>query len=173
MSKGVKSFFDSHFHKYVDKPDFYSIIAREIQSVYSNARNLKLLDVGCGDGRFIRALVNEGIKGDYVATDLSYNMLSEATVNLKGYDVKLFLADGFELPLTDSVKFDVIHIDSVLHHLIGRTRGESMNLVDKMLNVTYWQAFSEWYFDSRRVLLFLTYYSDNNLISNFLWLETD
>ena len=135
MSKDVKSFFESHFHRYVDKPDFYSLIAREVKNLVVRDKQLSLLDVGCGDGRFIKALIKEGVSANYVAMDLSFNMLSNAATNLNCKEVQLFLADAFKLPLKDSLEFDVIHVDSVLHHLIGRTRGKSMKLVEKMLNI--------------------------------------
>ncbi|MPZ07158.1 MAG: methyltransferase [Nitrososphaeraceae archaeon] len=134
MSKGVKSFFESHYHRYVDRPDFYLSIAKEIKKVLPDGRRLAFLDVGCGDGGFIKAMIEQGIEADYLATDLSLNMLLKASANLVNYDVDLFQADAFQLSLKESRKFDIIHIDSVLHHLIGKTRGESLELVKKMLN---------------------------------------
>jgi SAM-dependent methyltransferase len=134
MSKGVKSFFDSHFHRYVDKPEFYLSLAKEIKRVLPTEKQLSFLDVGCGDGGFIKALIEQGIVAKYLATDLSFNMLVKASDNLSGLDVDMLQADALQLSLRESQKFDIIHIDSVLHHLIGRTRGESVELVKRMLN---------------------------------------
>jgi SAM-dependent methyltransferase len=96
---------------------------------------LNFLDVGCGDGGFIKALIKQGVVADYLATDLSFNMLVRASDNLAGYDeVNMLQADALQLSLKESQKFDIIHIDSVLHHLIGKTRGESIEIVRRMLN---------------------------------------
>ena len=63
-------------------------------------------------------------------------MISIARKNIRNYKtVELILADGFNLPLISDTKFDIIHLASVLHHLIGRTKGESMHLIKKMLDL--------------------------------------
>jgi SAM-dependent methyltransferase len=62
-------------------------------------------------------------------------MLNMAKKNLNYPTVELFLADGFRLPLKSESKFDLIHIDSVLHHLIGNTKHQNMSLVNLMLKV--------------------------------------
>jgi hypothetical protein len=43
------------------------------------------------------------------------------------------VADGFNLPISTETKFDLIHLDSVLHHLIGRNRNQSLSLVKRLL----------------------------------------
>jgi SAM-dependent methyltransferase len=138
MSKNVKSFFESHFHRYINKPDFYASIATEIKGAIPKDRRLRFLDVGCGDSSFIKALSVAGVEADFLATDLSFNMIVKSISNLKGYhhqhDVDLVVADAFELPLKESLRFDIIHIDSVLHHLIGRTRGESERLAERIID---------------------------------------
>ncbi|MDQ6865575.1 MAG: hypothetical protein M3044_17325 [Thermoproteota archaeon] len=39
------------------------------------------------------------------------------------------MCDGLKKPLKPEVKFDIIDVDSVLHHLIGRIRTESVRLI--------------------------------------------
>jgi SAM-dependent methyltransferase len=62
-------------------------------------------------------------------------MINMAKKNLNYPRVELFLADGFRLPLKSESKFDLVHLDSVLHHLIGNTKYQSILLVNLMLKV--------------------------------------
>ncbi|MGI0043579.1 MAG: class I SAM-dependent methyltransferase [Nitrososphaeraceae archaeon] len=162
MSKGVKSFFESHFHRYIDKPDFYLTIAKEIKKVLpAGGKRLKFLDVGCGDGGFIKALIEQGVVADYLATDLSFNMLVRASNNLAGHDVNMLQADALQLSLMESHRFDIIHIDSVLHHLVGRTRRESVELVRRMLNSLIGRL------STNGILIVEEVYYDSHIFSTF------
>lgn len=57
-------------------------------------------------------------------------MIKMAKNGLDFSRVEFLVADGFKMPLKPEAKFDLIHIDSVLHHLIGKTRAESVRLMD-------------------------------------------
>lgn len=99
--------------------------------------NIKLLDVGCGNGNFIKAFIKEHEKAHYFGIDLSYEMLTIAKDSF-GYDdgnIELFVADSFKMPLKPEIKFDVIHIASVLHHLIKKTKGKSTNLIKRIVEL--------------------------------------
>lgn len=135
MSK-IKSYFDNHnhHHAYHRDPSFYLSIISHIQKIESGNR-IKILDVGCGDGSFIKGTIMTGIDAFFVGTDVSYNMINMAKNNLDYKRVELFVADAFKLPIKSEIKFDLIHIDSVLHHLIGNTRSQSIALVNLMLNL--------------------------------------
>jgi SAM-dependent methyltransferase len=91
---------------------------------------IRILDIGCGDGSFIKNAVTALTEADFIGLDISINMLKEAKNSLDSTSVHFFAADGFKMPLKPEAKFDLIHIDSVLHHLIGRTRAESLHLID-------------------------------------------
>jgi SAM-dependent methyltransferase len=135
MSK-IKSYFDqhAHHHAYHKDPNFYLSIISHIKKIESGSR-IKILDVGCGDGSFIKSTIMTGINALFVGTDVSHSMINMAKNNLNYQRVELFVADGFKLPIKSEIKFDLIHIDSVLHHLIGNTRSQSMDLVNLMLNL--------------------------------------
>src|SRR5919108_3231448 len=135
MSK-IKSYFDNHAHHYAyhTDPSFYLSIISSIQKIKPGER-IKVLDVGCGDGSFIKSMVMTGIDANIIGTDVSLSMINIAKKNLNYPRVELFLADAFKLPLKSESKFDLIHIDSVLHHLIGNTKYQSMSLVKRMLKV--------------------------------------
>lgn len=136
MSKGVKSYFEQHTHHYINKPSYlYSSIAKEIRKNIDNDRKINFLDVGCGDGGFIKAMLEQGIEANYIATDLSLNMAFFASKDLKNRSVHVFVSDVFRLSLREDLKFDIIHMDSVLHHLIGSTRAQSMRLAERLLEM--------------------------------------
>lgn len=95
----------------------------------------KILDFGCGDGIFIKCMIDNNLKGELFGSDISLSMINLAREKLDYDKVELFLADGFQMPVNSNVKFDVIHVDMILHHLIGKTRKASKKLVNKMLDI--------------------------------------
>jgi SAM-dependent methyltransferase len=178
MSRNVKSYFDVHVHSY-SHAELYSLIIDKMKKTISIDTDAKLLDVGCGDGSFIKSLIKAGLKMEFFATDLSFKMLKKAQENLRDFDVLLFAADAFSIPIKADIKFDVIHIDSVLHHLIGKTRGKSMHLIKKMVELLASKLSSkgiliveEWYYQSYivpKITSFLVFYGLK--IINFLNLD--
>ena len=129
-----KFFFDTHAHNhaYHKGPEFYRSVIGDLAKIGSPVR---LLDLGCGDGSFIKSIVDHGISGDYLGIDISPSMLRFALEGLRERNVNLVVADGFNLPLRPEVKFDLIHLDSVLHHLIGKTRSRSRCMARSLLEV--------------------------------------
>jgi SAM-dependent methyltransferase len=134
MSNKVKSYFEAHAHNYPKNQEFYIFIVDKIKRAISADSGIRLLDVGCGDGNFIKSLSKVGIKFEYFATDISFAMTRKASDNLSGNDVRFFVSDAFNMPIKEDFKFEIIHIDSVLHHLIGSTKGKSYILVRSILD---------------------------------------
>jgi hypothetical protein len=62
MSK-VKSYFDNHAHHHIyhKDPGFYRSIISSIQKINSDGSRIKMLDVGYGDGSFIKSIITTGI----------------------------------------------------------------------------------------------------------------
>jgi SAM-dependent methyltransferase len=143
MGMNTKSYFDSHGHHdaYHMDPNFCSELAHYmINDMKKRTTDLhegiRILDIGCGDGVFIKSMINNGLKADFMGLDLSSAMIAMAKKNisdLNDYNIELFIADAFNLPLKSNLKFNVILIDSVLHHLIGKTRSKSVDLATKMI----------------------------------------
>jgi SAM-dependent methyltransferase len=135
----VKSYFDKegHQHAYHNDPNVYSFIIEFLKGRSIRNNYLKVLDFGCGDGSFIKSLLNSNINAIYYGTDISDTMIHMAKSNVKSPNVNLFVSDGFRMPLSENLKFDLIHLDSVIHHLIGNTLSETKNLVDTILNMLF------------------------------------
>ena len=158
IMKGTKSYFDmhGHYHAYHKNPDFYSPLINYIRkSAFHSNGKMRVFDLGCGDGSFIQAFIKAGISADYIGSDISQVMINMAKQNLDYHRIGLFVADGFKLPLQPQTKFDIIHIDSVLHHLIEITRSKSWRLSNKMLDLLVSMLFvngilivEEYYYDS-------------------------
>jgi SAM-dependent methyltransferase len=136
MATNVKSYFECHAHNYANRHmEFYPSIINHLKSILGSKSNANLLDVGCGDGTFIKCLAEAGVRMNYFASDLSFRMITLGKKNLSEYDVELFVADAFNIPIKPNLKFDVIHLDSLLHHLIGKTRGKSTDMAKRMVEL--------------------------------------
>jgi hypothetical protein len=88
------------------------------------------LDIGCGDAPFIRSVLAMGIDAVFVGFDVSLNMLRTGKLSVDTSKVNFVAADGFKMPLRSEARFDLIHMDSVLHHLVGKTKTKSLQLAD-------------------------------------------
>lgn len=139
MASKVKSCFDIHSHSYDTRSvESYSHVMSRLSEFIPKSGRLNLLDVGCGNGNFIKAFIKEYTEVHYFATDISLEMLTKAKKNLadnKDGNIELFVADSFKMPLIPDIKFDVIHIASVLHHLIRKTKGKSTSLIKRMVEL--------------------------------------
>ncbi|MGH9987811.1 MAG: class I SAM-dependent methyltransferase [Nitrososphaeraceae archaeon] len=134
MSTKVKSYFETHAHNYPKSQAFYLSIVEEIKKAIPTKSRIKLLDVGCGDGAFIRSLSSAGVNFEYFATDISYKMISIAKNKLNGRGIRFFVCDAFNIPIKQDFKFEIIHLDSVLHHLIAKTKRSSTLLVRNVID---------------------------------------
>lgn len=81
-------------------------------------RRLRVLDVGCGEGRFAAALAREG--AEVVAIDVAEEPLRRARAHHPDLDVRLVDADA-PLPLADS-SFDVVWGGEVIEHIADTSR---------------------------------------------------
>lgn len=156
MAKNIKSYFEHHALDYSNRhEEFYKDCIDRITDFVALNPKTRILDIGCGDGGFVKCLYKLNIQSEYIVTDLSFEMIQLAKKNLIDSDTKMFVADIFNLPLREDIEFDIIHIDSVLHHLIDKTRTESNKLVNETIKLLVKRLSSngilvidEWYFVS-------------------------
>ncbi len=133
----AKSYFDTyaHHHAYHQDPNFYFPLLDHIKRINPNNK-IRILDLGCGDGTFIKSMIMGGVNAVFIGSDISSAMISMAKEKLSSdQSVELLVADGFKLPLNSELRFDVIHIDRVLHHLIGKTISKSLGLAEQMIDL--------------------------------------
>jgi len=85
-------------------------------------RQLRLLDVGCGTGRFLNALKQAWPRLPALGIDMSEAYVAEARLHLKRWGwINLMVAKGEALPLVDASQ-DAVTSTFVLHELPPRVR---------------------------------------------------
>jgi SAM-dependent methyltransferase len=110
-------------------------------------RPCRLLDIGCGAGRALKAAIEHGC--DSVGIDLSANQLQEARM-LVGDDVQLVQADMRRIPFPDR-SFDRIMMIAALHHLPDRgARVEALREAKRLLVDGGRSLISVWSWDQDR-----------------------
>jgi 2-polyprenyl-3-methyl-5-hydroxy-6-metoxy-1,4-benzoquinol methylase len=87
----------------------------------------RILDVGCGNGRFARALAQVGLAADYLGIDADeqlLNLATEQTEQLPGIAAAFRTVDlaepGWAEHVADAGLFDAVVSLAVLHHFPGR-----------------------------------------------------
>lgn len=122
----------------------------------------RILDAGCGNGRFARALAQEHVTGAYLGIDADARLLAlaaEQTAELDGLtcqlaQVDLSLPEWVATPV--AAPYDVVACLAVLHHFPGydlrrRILAELADLLAPggLLALSTWQFFGNPRFDQR------------------------
>jgi 2-polyprenyl-3-methyl-5-hydroxy-6-metoxy-1,4-benzoquinol methylase len=88
-------------------------------------QDIKVLDVGCGNGTLARALKSQGFEGSYLGVDMSAGLLEKAKKLLgsssnSNFDFCLFdIADPQWISHLPQNAYDWLAVFAVLHHLPG------------------------------------------------------
>jgi SAM-dependent methyltransferase len=164
MAKNVKAYFEHHAHNYSDRHvQFYSKIVDYLRNmIIASKKNehgkhigicknrISLLDIGCGNGSFVKSFLDSEQKKkaqpdndtDYyfLATDVSFEMIKLAKENLSVLtkyekNIGLLVSYAFNLPIQQNKKFEIIHVDSVLHHLVDGSKRKSTELGKKLIEI--------------------------------------
>ena len=105
--------------------------------------NVKVLDLGCGNGRFYELLKSK--KVDYLGIDNNSNLLEKAKSNFP--EAKFQLGDMVDLDLPDD-HFNAVFCIAAFHHIPGRKlRRKSVNEMHRVLKkegvliLTVWNLF--------------------------------
>lgn len=84
------------------------------------APEARLLDLGCGNGEFYRALAQRGFTGCYLGLDFSPGLLADASPGTGGAFQVFDLTQTDWSPVLAHAPFDHAAAFAVLHHLPGR-----------------------------------------------------
>lgn len=96
-------------------------------------RTLRLLDIGCGTGRFLRFLAQAFPRLPSIGIDLSDTYLQEAERHLQTRpQARLALAKGEELPFADH-SFDAVTSLFLFHELPAKIRKKSVSEMARIL----------------------------------------
>ncbi|MGA2911293.1 MAG: class I SAM-dependent methyltransferase [Candidatus Levyibacteriota bacterium] len=107
----MSGFKPSHFHEYKLK----EVLEYLKENGLAN-KKLKFLDFGCGTGSSVKYIKKYLPKASVYGVDVSKEEIRVAKANSKGLkDVTFAAFDGTNIPFT--VKFDVIFIANVFHHI--------------------------------------------------------
>lgn len=120
-----------------------------------------ILDVGCGNGRFARALAQQNVRGAYLGLDADQRLLTlaaEQSANLAGLTCRFTVADLAQPDwvAVAAAPYDAVVCLAVLHHLPGyalrrRILSEMASLLTAggLLALSTWQFLGNPRFDQR------------------------
>lgn len=140
---------------------FYEIVANDFdatrQKPWAGWRQLtpylhsgmRVLDVGCGNGRF-GVFIAENLQGasSYTGLDSSSTLLERARLALAHVQAQLLVHDVVTAPLGEDMgQFDLVVLFGVLHHVPGAAqRLDLMRRLARCVEPGGWLVFSEWRF---------------------------
>ena len=90
--------------------DLYETLSQTIKPKFE--KDQKILELGCGTGQLTTFLLNKS--NNYIATDFSEKMISEAKIRFKNKDVLFEVEDATNLSYEND-SFDVVLIANALH----------------------------------------------------------
>lgn len=101
----------------------WSRLIKEIEAMepFFFKREIRILDIGCGNGRFIEFLQEKEIKFDYTGVDFNEDLLRIAKQRYnKNKQIKFIQSDLLRLDTREfDGKFDLIVSFGVMHHIPG------------------------------------------------------
>jgi SAM-dependent methyltransferase len=109
----VRAYYESFWEDAPQDPEPWAWARRRALLLGEAGRGQRVLDLGCGSGRFVAALRDAG--ADAVGVELAEAALERARVNAPGADLRLVEPDG-SLPL-DHGSVDFVWCSEVLEHV--------------------------------------------------------
>lgn len=122
----IKEYFDIR-NTYYDRAK-RNIKFLELKFIKENAITGKFLDIGCSSGSLSSIILKNTEIEDYIGLDISYKSLKSS--NLK---ITKIQADAEFLPFKSN-SMNIVNAYNLMHHLIGKSRGESKNNILKVIN---------------------------------------
>lgn len=139
----------SNFLDHIDKNDGRYICIKE--AVHTN-KSLKILDVGCGKGRYLKNLVIDEPQNQYFAIDISESVMSEIEGISKSFGTLTnipFKENYFDIVYTCEALEHAIDIKSAIREMIRVTKPNGkIIIVDKnkdMLGILEIEDWEQWF----------------------------
>ncbi len=133
----VQAHFDDNVSLYVDKHELAHYRAACIERIgrvkqlmgHESDAILRMLDIGCGGGQFLDLFLNAFPNATAFGVDLSDGMLRE---NAPSNRKRLLQGDALHIP-ADIGQFDVVNVDTLMHHLICGSYSETLAQIRRFL----------------------------------------
>jgi SAM-dependent methyltransferase len=109
----VRTFYEDVWAELPEDPEPWAWARRRALLLGEARRGERVLDLGCGAGRFVAALREAG--ADAVGVELAEGALERARRNVPGADLRRLGAEG-EVPVEDS-SVDLVWCSEVLEHV--------------------------------------------------------
>ena len=109
----LRTFYEDFWEDAPADPEPYAWDARRALLLGEVRRGERVLDLGCGAGRFLRALREAG--ADPIGVEIAEAAVERARANVPGADIRLLDADG-SLPIGHG-EVDVVWCSEVLEHI--------------------------------------------------------
>ncbi len=90
-------------HTYHNDPSIYFPIITCLGESRTGNR-LRILNIGCEDGSFVKSLILLNVQADYFGIDVSSSMINMARQNISGYNANLIVGDLFRLSIKQDLK---------------------------------------------------------------------
>src|SRR3954465_15735403 len=114
-SRKVRTFYEDVWTELPQDPEPWAWARRRALLLGEARSGERVLDLGCGAGRFVRALAEAG--ADPVGVEIAEAALERARRNAPGADLRLVAPDG-SLPL-EHRSIDLVWCSEVLEHVAG------------------------------------------------------
>jgi SAM-dependent methyltransferase len=126
-------------HNYMFHREMYANIA-DLLKRRKDCNQYRLLDLGCGNARFLAPSLLQFSPAHYQGVDLSEAALEEARTYLAGLSCPIVLTHGDLLESVEStdMKWDVIFTGFALHHLLYEKKARFFQAVGRCLSNDGW-----------------------------------
>lgn len=190
ISWAVKYFLDALYYKNIAEFNaqahlFYEKIGTsdgryiEVKNIVHEMKNGKVLDIGCGKGRYLMNLLVDEPQNQYYAVDISENVLK----NIKGDAIIKKIGTSTNLPFPDRT-FDAVYTCEALEHAVDIERaikemvrvvkpGGKILVIDKNKDALGKMEIEDWeqWFDEKELADIMRHYCSEVIVHSAISYE--
>lgn len=122
----TKGYFDRH------KPRYSQIRIQPVVDYLRGKENLSILEIGCGDAISLKRISEVTKNSTFFGIESSESYIKYWPFDKKNFICRSILEDSIESVV--GKKFDLIIVPYLLHHLVGKSRSQSLKNVNKCLH---------------------------------------